>query len=294
MKRVKSAVVTAARPRVGATVKLKQHTGYDSLSTWKVTKVRPDGSLELSQHGYANPRVTKLEEIEKIVKSSVSSSVQLRSSSSIVTAATVDEVVKYLKQAGIIPEGSSGFKALGPDETWTKLHQDKMVKAVRRSLGSRATAKTVDEVVQYLKQAGILPDSAKGFKSMGPDATWDRLDNDPLAASAKTRRDVIATLIQSGRPDLANEFVATTADKVSAGNPSGQVASYLNGMVNQIREHLRTVGGQMSYYINGAGHEQLDDNQRRLMDKAKRKLDAWEKQQVKTLADIANDVKKIA
>jgi len=87
--------------------------------------------------------------------------------------------------------------------------------------------------------------------------------------------------------------LTAAAEPVSAASPSSQVASMLSGMLNQMREHLRTVGGQMSYYINGAGHEQLDDNERRLLDRAKKKLDAWEKQQLKVLHDIANDVRKI-
>lgn len=138
----------------------------------------------------------------------------------VTTAATIDEVVQYLKQAGILPDGAKGFKPLGPDETWTKLHEDKMVKAVRRGLGTRATAATVDEVVQYLKQAGILPESAKGFKPLGPDETWNRLDQDPLAvqgsvqdtpdeilaSTVKQRREVIAELLRAGQQDLANEF----------------------------------------------------------------------------------------
>jgi len=103
------------------------------------------------------------------------------------------------------------------------------------------------------------------------------------------RKEIIATLLDAGRKDLVN---AAYAREVTASGPD-QIAATLNGIINQVRGHLRTASGEMTYYINGGGADSLDEKAHRALQVAKRKLTAWESKQLKDLANIADEVKKI-
>ena len=104
------------------------------------------------------------------------------------------------------------------------------------------------------------------------------------------RKEIIAVLLDAGRPDLVNEVTASARRHRVEGSGPDQIAATLNGIVNQVRGHLRAAGGEMHCYIRGGGSDQLDDNGRRALSSAERKLQAWEKKQLKGLADIASEV----
>ena len=108
-----------------------------------------------------------------------------------------------------------------------------------------------------------------------------------LTMDNRTIEEIRRVLVKQGKRELARAFMAEAA------TGPDQIASMLNGIVNQVRGHIRTASGQMSYYIGGAGADQLDDKAKRALQAARNKLDGWERAQLKGLHDIAQDVKKI-
>jgi len=145
------------------------------------------------------------------------------------------------------------------------------------TMPSLGKVQVLDEVAEVLEQAG-KPDLAAKV-----DAEAHTFKNAPRGTAAVAHR----------LKDLASKKKSVKNNRAVGASGPDQIASFLNGMVNQVRDHLRTLMGQMDYYIGGAGADQLDDKARRALSDAKRELDNWERRELAKLHDLAREVKGI-